>query len=265
MKTKLILSELILTAVLQACLTSKVVLARDQSLYSSNVSLSGKHLKITGSRTGIISIFSRDSGQLVRTFDMQIGHVVRGLHLLSNETVLVGSQLGQSVFWDLDTGKRTFVLSQMVLGFTPDRSKFVSFAPGTLYIYNTLTKSTKCLFPIPTSMGPANQHFSPNGNHLAVLIGTGWPVSDLVFPAAPSSFGKALTLLILYNIPTCNENKVFSSYWILTSKLGSFTQDSKYYDLIDTNIYNSSKGALARGNWRFNLESNKLEKKKDRQ
>jgi hypothetical protein len=261
MKTKLILSALTLTAVLMACLTSTVVLSRDQSLDSSNVSLSGKHLKITGSRTGTVSVFSRDSGRLVRTFDMQHGHVVRGLHLLSNETVLVGAQLGQSVFWDLDTGKRTFVISQMVVGFSPDRSKFLSFANSTLYIYDSLTKSTICSFSIPTSMGLADQRFSPDGNHLAVLIGTGWPVSDSVFPAPPS-IRKGVRLTKLYNIIKCKENKLFSNYFIST--LGKFSEDSKYYDLINTAILNSNKGEYVRADWRLNLEFNKLEKKEDR-
>ena len=258
MKTKLILSALTLTAVLMACLTSTVVLSRDQSLDSSNVSLSGKHLKITGSRTGTVSVFSRDSGRLVRTFDMQHGHVVRGLHLLSNETVLVGSQLGQSVFWDLDTGKRTFLLSQMVLGFTPDRSKFLSFANSTLYIYDSLTKARKCAFPIPTSMGPADQRFSLDGSHLAVLIGTGWPVSDSVFPAPPS-LRSAVRATILYDISKCKKNNLFSGYHIPI--IGKFSQDSKYYVLIDTVIYSPSKSAFVKGNWRFNLESNELDMK----
>jgi hypothetical protein len=258
MKIKHILSALTLTAVLMACLPSTVVLSRDQSLDSSNVSLSGKHLKITGRRNGTVSVFSRDSGRLMRTLDMQHGHVVRGLHLLSNETVLVGAQLGQSVFWDLDTGKRTFAISQMVVGFSPDRSKFLSFANSTLYIYDSLTKSTICSFPIPTSMGLADQRFSPDGNHLAVLIGTGWPVSDSVFPAAPDAL-KRLTISILYDVKNCRENKAFSSYSIY--KLGEFSQNSKYYDLTNTVVYSSSKAAFEKANWQFNLESNRLEMK----
>lgn len=262
MKTKLILSALTLTAVLTVCLASTVVLSRDQSLNSGNLSLNGKYLKISGSRTGTVSVFSRDSGRLVRTFDMQHGQVVRGLYLLSNETVLVGVQLGQSVFWDLQTGKRTFVLSQMILGFSPDRSKFVSFAPGSLYIYNTMTKSTKCLFPIPTSMGPVNQLFSPDGNHLAVLIGTGWPVSDPVFPAPPS-IRKGVRLTKLYNLMNNQENKLFSNY--LVSKMGEFSENSKYYEVMNTAILNSNNGEYENSDWRLNLESNKLEKKEGRQ
>jgi hypothetical protein len=256
MKNEFIISALTLLAVLFACIASTVVLSKDKMFDTNNIHLTGKHLRVSGSRNGKVSVFSKDPGQIRQTFNMLPGHVVRGLYLLSNETVLVGAQLGLSIFWDLQTGKRNFVLSQMILGFSPDRNKFMSFAESTLYIYDTETKYLKCSFPIPTSMGPADHRFSSDGKYLAVLIGTGWPVSDSLFPAQPTVI-KAVKATLMYNLSICKKNETFPGYSIFT--IGNFSQDSKYYELPNTIIYIPGNRDYVKGDWRFNLESNRID------
>jgi len=93
-------------------------LNRENTLRSSRYSVSG-------SRQGQVTVKDAATGEVIRTFQMDDGVVVRETFLLDGGKTVAASQKDHTIFWDLTTGKKNRRFPQRIYGFSPDEKIFL--------------------------------------------------------------------------------------------------------------------------------------------
>lgn len=216
---------------------------------------------VSGDREGQVTVKDTTTGEVIRTFQMDSGVVVRETFLLDGGQTVAASQKDHTIFWDLTTGKEIRRFPQRVYGFSTDETKFFTYEGKRL---QTLGKVILYAYPsmkyicqlIETIDGPAEFHFSPNSRFLVIAFVTGWPTGDKYYPYPEPDYWRISTKIKLFNLANYQEIKEFSQFRLLL--LGKFSLDSKFYYLKDTSIWTEPTNEKA--SWEFNLETHKIRK-----
>lgn len=206
---------------------------------------------VSGSREGQVTVKDATTGEIIRTFQMDSGVVVRETFLLEGGKTVAASQKDHAVFWDLETGKEVRRFPQRIYGFSPDETKFFTYespAQVFLYTYPNGERICKLVERIP---GPAGFQFSPNSQFLVIAFYTGMPSDDEHYPYPNSGVWRANTIIKLFHLRDCDEVEEF--YDMRIRRLGEFTKDSKSYYMKDINI--DTNHGRKNGSWLFNLET----------
>jgi WD40 repeat protein len=214
--------------------------------------------KVTGDRSGKVTVQDAVSGKVIRTFEMDEGVVVRETFLLDGGKTVAASQKDRAVFWDLATGREIRRFPQRIYGFSHDESRFFTYKrPGmtSLYAYPKLT--FVCQLAQWTD-GPRMFIFSPDDRFLNIQFATGFPARDEYYPHGEPTRSSLLRARLFY-LPNCQEVKIFSE--LRPWKIGEFSADSRFLYLKDEWLL--FDGQRLRGSWRFNLTNYTIEKISD--
>lgn len=207
--------------------------------------------EITGSRDGTVIVKDKISRQVIRRFQMGKG-VVRELFLLDDGKIVAASQAEHTVFWDLATGQKLKKFNQRIYGFSHNKTRFFTFSQGKSYgmgkvsLYNYPQQNLLCELATNLSVQPETFVFSPNDQFLAILFSTAPDTGRVI---------KNVIISKMFNIETCEEIEEFSELRAL--KIGEFSQDSKFYQLMDTELFIGSN--YQKGSWQFNLTTFQLQ------
>lgn len=203
---------------------------------------------ISGNRQGEVTVKESTSGEVIRTFEMDEGVVVREVFLLDGGKTVAACQKNHAVFWDLTTGKEISRLNQRIYGFSHDKTKFFTYnyPDGvSLYAYPELTQICELLRKRVS--GPFRFLFSPNDRFLVVTFVSGFPSSDKNFPKRnPTRHGLVYTKL--FNLDTCEE---IEEFYRLRAREGKFSPDSRFY------YFNKTRGSSTQS-WQFDLITYKV-------
>ena len=169
------------------------------------------------------------SGEIVHSFQMDQGVVVREVFILDNGKTIAASQKDHAVFWDLATGKEIARVNQRVYGFSHDETKFFTYKyPEGMFLYRYPELRQICaLVTKRMPPGPFNFLFSPDDRFLIVWCLTGFPSSDQNYPRR-NNVRSALACAKLYELQICQEIKEFSKLRAINSE-GAFFPDSQFY------------------------------------
>lgn len=205
---------------------------------------------VSGNRQGQVNVEEITSKDVIRTFQMDEGVVVREVFLLEGGRTVAACQKDHAVFWDLATGREIARFNRRIYGFSHDETKFFTYKYPegvSLYAYPDLTQI--CELVKRRMPGPCHFLFSPNDQFLVVWFVAGYPSSDENYPRRnPVRAAHAYTKL--FNLYTCQEIQEFSQLRALEE--GKFSLDSRFYD------FKKTKRSLPDNNstiklWRFDL------------
>lgn len=230
---------------------------RDNSPDLKNTMPASRYI-VSGDRQGKVTVKDAVSLEVIRTFQMDSGVVVREVFLLDGGKTVGASQKDKAIFWDLDTGREIRRLNQRIYGFSHDEKKFFTFYHPegvVLYAYPNLARI--CQLKKWPSFGPRGFRFSPDDRFLAIQFQTGFPSRDENYPYS-DTVTRGIVYTKLFHIPNCQEIQEFSALRI--SSLGQFSPDSKFYDLKNVFTYIEGGRLPTRGSWRFDLTTYKVEK-----
>ena len=213
---------------------------------------------ISGSRNGIVTVKDAVSSEVIRTFQMDAGVVVRETFLLDGGKTVAASQKDHAIFWNLETGREIRRLPQRVYGFSHDETKFFTYElpQGIVFMYNYPSFTLICKI-LKGGAGPEQFRFSPNDRFLNIVFATGYPPTDENYPHSNPT-RSSLIYAKLFDIQTCQEIKEFSQ--LRLGNIGEFSADSIFlvtpqYIYVDVN-----SDRLVRTLWRFNLKTYQVEK-----
>ena len=207
---------------------------------------------VSGSRQGQVTVKDATTGEIIRTFQMDSGVVVRETFLLEGGKTVAASQKDHAVFWDLETGKEVRRFPQRIYGFSPDETKFFTYeSPFAQVFLYTYPKGERICKLVEQVDGPAAFQFSPNSQFLVIAFYTGMPSDDEHYPYPNSGVWRANTRIKLFHLRDCDEVEEF--YDMRIRRLGEFTKDSKSYYMKDINI--DTNHGRKEGSWLFNLET----------
>lgn len=216
---------------------------------------------VSGDRWGRVTVKNATTGQVIHSFQMDYGVVVRETFFLDGGNTLAASQKDHTVFWDLTTGKEIRRFPQRIYGFTHDETKFFTLKDPdlilSLYAHPSLTSICE-LRPEASGGGIMNFSLSPNDRFLVVLLAPNYPESDENYPGGDSSY-RTVTSLNLFNLETCREIKEFAQAFPYTD-IGVFSQDSNFIILEKTFFPSPGSSDSKLGSWRFNLKTYQVEK-----
>lgn len=205
---------------------------------------------LSGDRQGLVTVKEIDTGEVIRTFLMEEGIVVREVFLLDGGKTVVASQKKQAIFWDLDTGEEIARLNQRVYGFSHDETKLFTYKyPDGMFLYSYPELTQICTFAkkrMPP--GPFYFRFSPDNRFLVVMFATGFPSSDKNYPRR-NPVRSAYAYAKLFKLSTCEEIQEFSQLRALSE--GKFSSDSRFYDFKKTK-HLSLNNSITKW-WRFDL------------
>jgi hypothetical protein len=205
---------------------------------------------VSGDRWGRVTVKNATTGQVISSFQMDYGVVVRETFFLDGGKTLAASQKDHTVFWDLTTGKEIRRFPQRIYGFTHDETKFFTLKDPdlilSLYAHPSLTSICE-LRPEPAGgEGIMDFALSPNDRFLVVMFASNYPESDENYPGGDSSYRTSITVN-LFNLETCQEIK-------------EFAQDSNFIILEKTFFSRPGSSDSGFGSWRFNLKTYQIEK-----
>jgi hypothetical protein len=217
--------------------------------------LSTSRYQISGNRTGKVTVKDTASGEVIRTFEMDEGVVVRELFLLEDGKTVAASQKDHGVFWDLATGREIGRVNQRVYGFSHDETKFFTHDTQkgvALYAYPSLKQICQLLSE-PIS-GPEFFLFSPDERFLIIKFASWLPATDENYPEGNlTDLGISYTLL--FNLQSCQEVKELSMFnW----RILKFSPDSRFLYIVDG--YLGRRYGFIKGSWQFDLMTYKLQK-----
>lgn len=213
--------------------------------------------QVTGDRSGKVTVKNATSGDVIRTFQMDEGVVVRETFFLESGKTVAASQKDHTVFWDLETGREIRRFPQRIYGFSHDETKFFTWKLVDknhnilLYSYPNMNLTCK-LLPFQ-GLGPEKFQFSPNDRFLAVSLYTGVPLNDEDYLDPPMHI-SGLRLTNLFDLKMCQVIEEFSK--LLNAGLGEFSPDSSFYVVNDSLKLN---GRRILGSCNFNLNNYQLE------
>lgn len=210
--------------------------------------------QVCGDPQGQVTVREIASQEVIRTFGMDEGVVVREVFLLDGGRTVAASQKDHAVFWDLATGQQVHRFQQRIYGFSHDETKFFTYKyPDgvSLYAYPELTQICELLNR--RMAGPFHFLFSPDDRFLVVWFGTGYPSSDKNYPRRNRA-RAALAYTKLFNLDTCQEIQEFSR---LRPGKGKFSPNSRFYDFKKT-WQSSSDSSWSTTSWRFDLTTYEL-------
>ncbi len=181
---------------------SNVNIAQVTHVTRENTLLTSRY-QISGDRVGKVTVKDTASGEVIRTFEMDEGVVVRELFLLDGGKTVAASQKDHAVVWDLKTGREIGRVNQRVYGFSHDETKFFThyYPEGVaLYAYPGLKKICQLLSQ-PTD-GPASFLFSPDDRFLFIASATGFPSTDENYPRGNLT-DISISETLLFNLQEC--------------------------------------------------------------
>ncbi|HLO48673.1 MAG TPA: hypothetical protein VK211_09695 [Kamptonema sp.] len=224
---------------------------------------SASRYSVSGSRFGLVTVKDATTGEVIRTFQMDTGVVVRETFLLDGGKTVAASQKDHAVFWDLATGREIHRFPQRIYGFSHDETKFFTYElpHWTLWLYG---KHDIVLYSYPDmnlvckllpfqGVGPEKFLFSPNDRFLAVNSYTGVALSDEDYLNPPMQI-RGLRLTNLFDLEKCETIEEFSK--LGNPGLGEFSPDSSFYVVQDALVLN---GRRILGYCQFNLRNYQLE------
>jgi hypothetical protein len=216
---------------------------------------------ISGSRNGIVTVKDAVSSEVIRTFKMDTGIVVRETFLLDGGKTVAASQKDHAVFWELATGKEVRRFPQRIYGFSHDETKFFTYKlpQGIIFLHSYPSFTLVCKIP-KGGGGPYLFRFSPNDRFLNITFRNGYPGSDENYPLGNPSRG-AVSYARLFDIETCQEIKEF--YQLRLLSIGEFAADSNFLVTPEYIYVDVNSDRLMRTLWRFNLKTYKVEKLAD--
>lgn len=222
---------------------------------------SASRYSISGSRNGIVTVKDAVSSEVIRTFQMDAGVVVRETFLLGGGKTVAASQKDHAVFWDLEKGKEIRRFPQRIYGFSHDETKFFTykFPQGIIFLHSYPSFTLVCKI-WKGGGGPVQFRFSPNDRFLNIQFATGYPESDENYPLGNPSRG-GVNYARLFHIQTCQEIKEF--YQLRLVNIGEFSADSSFLSTSQDIITDLSSRRILRTWWRFNLKTYKVEKLAD--
>jgi hypothetical protein len=209
--------------------------------------VSASRYSVSGDRHGIVTVKDAVSSEVIRTFKMDDGVVVRETFLLDGGKTVAASQKDHAVFWDLDTGKEIRRFPQRIYGFSHNENIFFTYHSQKVFLYSYPDLTSICLLSDRTA-GPESFHFSPDNRFLAIRFITGFPATDKNYPNR-NHVTRGFVYTKLFNLQDCQEILEFSRMNI--RRLGEFSSDFMYYDIPETFITRVSK--FKKSTWRFDL------------
>jgi WD40 repeat protein len=217
--------------------------------------------QVTGDRSGKVTVKNTTSGEVIRTFQMDEGVVVRETFLLDDGKTVAASQKDHAVFWDLKTGKEIHRIPERIYGFSNDETKFFTYKlpQGIIFLHNYPSFTLVCKI-WKGGDGPTQFRFSPNNRFLNIQFVTGYPGSDETYPYG---YPTRLSLILakLFEIQTCQEIKEFSQ--LRLGNIGEFSADSNFLYTPENIYVDINSQRTARTMWRFNLKTYQVEKLAD--
>ncbi|MEG4807455.1 hypothetical protein QUA82_06985 [Microcoleus sp. F8-D3] len=222
---------------------------------------SASRYSVSGSRNGIVTVKDAVSSEVIRTFKMDDGVVVRETFLLDGGRTVAASQKDHAVFWDLETGKEIRRFPQRIYGFSHDETKFFTYElpQGIIFLHRYPSFTLVCKWK-KGSPGPEQFRFSPNSRFLNITFSNGYPPSDENYPL-PDRSGGPVNYARLFDIETCQEIKEFSQLNLLS--IGEFSADSNFLVTPEYTVVDLNTRQILRTLWRFNLKTYKVEKLAD--
>ncbi len=212
--------------------------------------------QISGDRQGKVTVTDSVSGEVVRTFQMDEGVVVRETFLLDNGRTVAASQKDHAVFWDLATGREIRRLNRRIYGFSHDATRFFTYSyPEGVWLYSYPDIRQLCELTNRRGAGPGPFIFSPNDRFLVIGFASGFPSSDENYPD-PDRTIRGTNYTQLYNIQTCEEIQEFSG--LNVRQLGEFSPDSRFYNFRDVQF--NFNGERSESSWQFDLTTYQLNK-----
>jgi hypothetical protein len=220
--------------------------------------ISNGRYSVSGDRNGIVTVKDAISSEVIRTFQMDVGVVVREIFLLDGGKTVAASQKDRAVFWDLETGREIRRFPQRIYGFSNDESKFFTYElpQGILFLYSYPSFRLVCKIK-KGGDGPEQFRFSPNDRFLNIQFTTGYPGSDENYPVRSPSFISAK----LFDIQTCQEIQEFSQLDLIS--IGEFSADSNFLMTPEYTYVDLNSDKIVRTLWRFNLKTYQVEKLAD--
>lgn len=219
--------------------------------------VSASRYSVSGSRQGIVTVKDAVSSEVIRTFKMDDGVVVRETFLLDGGKTVAASQKDHAVFWELDTGKEIRRFPQRIYGFSHDKTKFFTWQAvdkkHNILLYSYPDMNLMCKLLPYQGLGPETFQFSPNDGFLVVTLYTGVPLSDEDYLNPPMHI-SGLRLTNLFDLKMCQVIEQYSQ--LLYGGLAKFSPDSKFYILKESLIVN---GRRISGPCNFNLSNYQLE------
>ena len=219
--------------------------------------VSNGRYSVSGDRHGIVTVKDAVSSEVIRTFKMDAGVVVRETFLLDGGKTVAASQKDHAVFWELATGKEIRRFPQRVYGFSHDETKFFTWQAmdkkHNILLYSYPDMNLMCKLLPYQGLGPETFQFSPNDNFLVVTLYTGVPLSDEDY-LNPSIHISGLRLTNLFYLKMCQVIEQYSK--LLYGDVAEFSPDSKFYILKGSLIVN---GRRISGPCNFNLSNYQLE------
>jgi len=206
---------------------------------------------VSGDLQGQVTITEVSSGEVIRTFVMDEGVVVREVFLLDGGRTVAASQKKHAVFWEAATGEELHRFSQRIYGFSHDQAKFFTYKyPEGMFLYSYPDLRQICtLAKKRMPPGPFHFLFSPNDRFLVVWFASGYPSSDENYPRR-NPVRSALACTRLFNLDTCQEIQEFSQLRALGE--GKFSPDSRFYDFKRTKRSLPDNNLVTKS-WRFDL------------
>ena len=223
--------------------------------------VSASRYSVSGDCQGIVTVKNAVSSEVIRTFKMDDGVVVRETFLLNGGKTVAASQKDHTVFWELATGKEVRRFPQRIYGFSHDETKFFTykFPQGIIFLHSYPSFTLVCKIP-KTGGGPVQFRFSPNDRFLNIQFATGYPGSDENYPHGNPT-RSSLIYAKLFDIQTCQEIQEFSQ--LRLGNIGDFSADSTFLSTPQDKIIDLSSREILRTWWRFNLKTYKVEKLAD--
>ena len=221
------------------------------------------HYSVSGDRWGRVTVKNATTGEVIRSFPMDYGVVVRETFFLDGGKTLAASQKDHAVFWDWATEKEIRRFPQRIYGFSRDETKFFTLKyPDQiilLYAYPSL-KFICELRPEPAGgEGIMDFSLSPNDRFLVVMFASNYPESDENYPGGDSSYRTTISVN-LFNLETCQEIKEFAQAFNPGMNTGYFSQDSNFIVLEKAFFSRPGASDSGFGSWRFNLKTYQVEK-----
>ncbi|CBN55513.1 MULTISPECIES: WD40 repeat domain-containing protein [Kamptonema] len=224
-------------------------------LQRGNTNTVGRY-QISGDRKGQVSIKDITTGEVIRTFQMDAGLVVRETFILNAGKTVAASQKDHTVFWDLATGRTIARVAQPVYGFSHDEKKFFTYDREGIFLY--AFPSFKRICPLQegnTPGGPVAFQFSPNNRLLVINLMTNLPAEENSYPY-PNYAYRYRSFTRLFNVETCQEIPEFREL-NFTHLFGRFSPDSRFYEIKES--WPRWDRNLPVGAWRVNLTTFELE------
>ncbi|MGD2182585.1 hypothetical protein [Lusitaniella coriacea] len=246
---------------------------RNASVLEENAS--EERYQVIGDRQGKIIVKDARSGEIIRTFQMEKGVVVRETFFLDNGQIIAASQKDKTIFWNLQTGQEIARLDQRVYGFSRDETRYFSFgSKGFLvYSYPGISPLLTCQissYPVregSSSKGVSMFQFSSNSRFLVVYFSWGFPIPDEDYPGRiVRSFRDSITgpgsapHRRLFNLQSCQAiqaNIQGHNPFEDATYQGEFSSDSMFYEV--QGVRRPWQGRTGLFTVRLNLETHEVE------